>query len=601
MTRMNDRRTNPLITLFVQTWRYSKPHQVRVALFWGMFVCAESIHLFAAPLLVAHMINIIQQHGMTHTSLSTLLTLLALIWSVDVVFWALHGPARIIECENAFTVRKNYRSELLKGVMTLPLTWHTDHHSGDTIDKIEKGASALYQFSEYSFQIVYALVRLVGSYAVLSYFSHSASLIVGGMIALTAWIIMQFDNMLVAQYQELNRAENRVSESVFDAISNITTIIVLRVEKFVFAAIRAHIEKPFVLFRRNIRVNEVKWFLVDMCCNATTALVLGIYFFQSIGNTTGILIGNVYLLIKYLDSINNVFFHAAQLYGDILQRRAKVMNAEELARDFVNASFSNHVLPSQWRLIEVQHLTFSYDQNGEEDGDLCDISFTLSRGERIAFIGESGSGKTTCMNIIRDLVHPTTLELTVDGMRIEEGFGGISRACSLVPQTAEIFATTILENITLGAVYEREFVRRFTDIARLTDVIERLPQQFQSSIHEKGVNLSGGERQRLALARGLLACHDKDIVLLDEPTESLDAVTERDIYRNIFREFRGKTILSSVHRLHLLPLFDRVFLFRNGRIVASGTYQELLERSPLFQEMWQHSLHQKEKKVLTSE
>jgi len=123
-------------------------------------------------------------------------------------------------------------------------------------------------------------------------------------------------------------------------------------------------------------------------------------------------------------------------------------------------------------------------------------------------------------------------------------------------------------------------------MACFTDVVEDLPKKFDSSIKEKGVNLSGGQQQRLSLARGLLACHDKDIVLLDEPTSSLDTVTEMKVYRNIFREFRDKTIISSIHRLHLLPLFHKIYVFSEGRIIASGNLEELLTHCPEFQELW---------------
>ncbi len=188
---------------------------------------------------------------------------------------------------------------------------------------------------------------------------------------------------------------------------------------------------------------------------------------------------------------------------------------------------------------------------------------------------------------MRDLYHPRELSLTVDGQAVPQGFANISRAIALVPQDPEIFATTILENITLGADYDPDFVRHFCKMACFDSVVETLPQGFNSSIKEKGVNLSGGQQQRLALSRGLLACHDKDIVLLDEPTSSLDALTETKVYQNIFQGFRGKTIVSSVHRLHLLPLFDRVVMFEKGRIIGSGTHAELLETCPQFASLWQ--------------
>ena len=123
-------------------------------------------------------------------------------------------------------------------------------------------------------------------------------------------------------------------------------------------------------------------------------------------------------------------------------------------------------------------------------------------------------------------------------------------------------------------------------MARFTDVVSRLPKKFDSSIVEKGVNLSGGEKQRLALARGLLASEDKSIVLLDEPTSSVDSRNELAIYKNIFQTFEDKVIVSSIHRLHLLSLLDTIYFFDKGKIIASGSLEYLLQTSMEFQELW---------------
>ena len=593
-------RKNPLVYLFSKTWRYSAGNRKKVVTFWSMFIVAESVHVFVPPFAWAKIMNVIQQEGVTAANIATLLLLLLIPLVSDLAFWSLHGPGRLLECANAFKARVTYRKHLLQGVMTLPMEWHVEHHSGDTIDKIEKGTTALYRFSEESFQIIYAMVQLIGSYVVLVYFSPPSAYIVLAMILITMWITMRFDRILLGHYQKLNRAENNISEGVFDAVSNIATVIILRVERLVFGAIVHKLEKPYELFKRNNRVNEAKWFLTNVCCTVMVIVVMGEYFWERIGLGQGILVGSVYLLINYLGRISELFFTFTRMYGEVLQQKAKVMNAEELASDFKEESFADHVLPKEWRRLSAENLNFSY--HSEEGGDLHldDVAFSAARGERIGLVGESGSGKTTLLKIMRDLYHPKSNQLAVDGHPIPQGFGGISQAISLVPQNPEIFATTIIENITLGAEHEMDFVRRFTDMACFTEVAEGLPHKFESSIKERGVNLSGGQQQRLALARGLLACDDKDIVLLDEPTSSLDTATEMKVYQNIFKGFQGKTIISSVHRLHLLPLFDRIYMFDGGRIIGMGTLDELLTSCPPFQKLWKEYHKHKDKDISAS-
>lgn len=576
---------NPLIYLFSKTWSYSEGNRINIVLYWLMFIVACAVDLFCQPFLVAKIMNTVQANGITSANFRFLLGLLLLTLVVDVVFWSFHGPARCIERYNAFKVRLNYRKFLLKGVMNLPLEWHNEHHSGDIIDKVSKGTDALFKFSGNSYELIYSMVRLIVSYSILIYFSLPSAFIILGMFVLSCWIIMKFDKVIIKQHIEMNSFENQISESIFDAISNISTVVILRVERLIFGSIVHKTEKPFDLFKYNQRLNEFKWFSTNMCCTTMTILVIGVYFWQNIGTLQGVLIGSFYLLFRYLENISQLFFRFTDLYGEILQSKASMVNSEELSKDFKGENFTNHVLPVDWKILKVESLSFSYHSGGE-NLHLENVSFEARRGEKIAVVGERGSGKTTLLKIMRDLYHPQKLKLSVDGVIVPQGFGGISQAISLIPQSPEIFATTILQNITMGAEYEMDFIRRFTDMACFTDVVESLPRKFESSIKEKGVNLSGGQQQCLALSRGFLVSHNKDVVLLDEPTSSLDYSNGMKVYQNIFREFKGKTIVSSVHQVHLLPLFDRICVFEKGRIIASGTMLELFSSSREFRYVW---------------
>jgi ATP-binding cassette subfamily B protein len=578
--------SNPLVYLFSQMWRYSAGNRHIVVLYFLMYIVAGAASLFGFPWVWATLIDIVQKQGITAANLHHVLLFLLFPLTIQLVFWAIHGPARVLENTNAFKVRANYRKYLLKGIMTLPMEWQTSHHSGDIVDKVEKGTRAMYEFSSQSFEVIYALLQFVVSFAVLAWFSSSSGFAMLGMVVLAISVTLRFDRILVAHYKDLNRAENAVSESVFDAISNISTIIILRVEQLVFTAIGHKIDSPIQLFRKNNRLNEVKWFLTNMCSTGTTVIVLAFYFIKHVHDPQGVLAGSVYLLINYLDKLGTFFFKFAGLYGEILQRRARVMNAEELTMDFQDESFADHILPADWKHLVIRNLWFSYSSQADARPTLSGVSLEIKRGDKIAFVGKSGSGKTTLLKIMRDLHTPQRITLSVDGAQVADGFAGIARAIALVPQQPEIFATTVGNNITLGAEYDQSTVDRFLEMACFREVVEMLPKGLESSINEKGVNLSGGQMQRLALARGLLASDHKDVILLDEPTSSLDSTTEMRVYRKIFAGFAGKTIISCVHRLHLLRLFDRICFFDEGRIVSVESVEELLRECPEFQALW---------------
>lgn len=577
---------NSLFYLFGKTWHYSEGNRLRVVAYWIMFMISEVFNSVMGPLVWAKMIEVLTVEGITANSIQTLKFCLLLLMLRMAISWSFHGPARCLERVNAFKARTNYWRHLLKGVIMLPLEWHTEHHTGDSIDKVNKGTSALFDFSEEAFVPIKNSLQLLISFAALAYFSWLSGIVVVVLVSISAWITMRFDRVLIAQYKEINQLENQISEGVIDAITNISTIIVLRVEKLVFEALMHKVEKPLDLFRRNQNLSEIKWFLTSVCANLMITLSTLIYFYQNYGAAPGTLVAGFFLLTQYLDRISDMFYQFAAMYGGMVRQKSKVMNAEDLGKDFRKESFANHVLPTDWQKLEVRNLSFSYHRT-IGDLHLRNISFEINRGETIALVGRTGGGKSTLLKIMRDLYHPESIELWADGEKVPTGFEGISRDIALVQQDPEILSRTIFENITMGAEHDLEFVRKFTDMACFTEVAESLPKQFESSIKEKGVNLSGGQQQRLALSRGLLACHDKSIVLLDEPASSLDMITTISVYGNIFREFKGKTVISTIHQLHLLPLFDRIMMVEEGVIVATGTLPELLATSRDFTYLWE--------------
>ncbi len=573
---------NPLLYLFGKVWQHSD-NKKSIVVYWTFFLLAECIDTFLYPLLLAKIMDKVQKQGINETNIKSIFVMLCLMFGTTVLFWLFHGPARCMELKNAFKLRASYTRFLIDGVMKLPMQWHVDNHSGDTVDKIKNGREALYDFSSGSFQVIYAIMRLIASYTMLIYFSHTSVFIVTAMLIISILITIGFDKVLVVQYDILNKNDNKVSERIQDAIGNIATIIILRVRKHFFRSISEDIEKPYELQINNNRINEMKWCLVAICSSITTVLVLGMHFWQISRSGQVIAISSIYLLLSYLGKIENLFFYFADRYGEIVKQRSKVANVETISLQFKPEKEVEHVLPENWKTLEIKDLEFSYTGGKEGEIHLEVNSATIKRGQKIAFIGHTGGGKTTMMRILRNLYHPQSLKLSVDGSPIPDGFAGISDAIALIPQSPEIFASTVRENITMhDDTVDIECIGKYADMACFSDVISGLPKGIESSTKEKGVNLSGGQQQRLAMARGLLASRNKDIILLDEQTSGLDKATELEVCRRVFSGFCDKTIISIVHGLHLLPIFDTIFVFENGKIVGNGSYNYLVETCPEF-------------------
>jgi len=579
-------RDNPAVYLTAKMWEYSKGNRHNVVLFSILFFFANAVN-FVEPLIVAKILNIIQEQGIHSENIVTILLYISVFVGITLLFWAFHGPGRMIERNNSFLVRAKYKKYLLDGTMNLSPEWHADHHSGDTIDKIRKGSRALYNYSGRFYEVVETILRFTGSFIALAYFNFHSIYIVIFMVVIAGLVIIKFDKKLVKQYKELNKYENAISAKIFDVISNITTVIILRLEKLVSKAIFRKIMAPFELYKKNTKISELKWFLVSICSVMMVFLILASYIFLNYKAGNVILVGTVYALYGYGHRISGLFFRFAYRYGDIVRERTAVMNAEEISNEFrAKKKVKPANLSKRWKELRIENLNFSYHTKEGADLHLDDVSLSIKRNQRIALIGSSGSGKTTLLKIIRDLYHPKHVKLYLDSKILKNGFESISPHIALIPQDPEIFTTTIKENITVGVSRTLADIKKYTDMAQFTKVINRLPKKLNSSIVEKGVNLSGGEKQRLALARGLMACEDKALILFDEPTSSVDFKNELIIFKKIFKKYKNKTIVSSIHRLHLLPLFDNIYFFKNGRIIASGNFRQLLKRSPEFKKGW---------------
>jgi len=304
-------------------------------------------------------------------------------------------------------------------------------------------------------------------------------------------------------------------------------------------------------------------------------------------------LGGLVTLIGFVNQFTSVFHDVAWQYTQIVQYNTNVQTARSISEAYQQHHLPDGAsnLPEKWQKISIGNLNFSHKESyssEEKAQSLHHISINIEKGKRVALIGESGSGKSTLMALLRGLYEPEKdLVLKIDD-RTTASIDSLHSIVTLFPQEPEIFENTIEHNITLGLPFAENEIMTVCETAHFTEVVHQLPKGLQSSIQEKGVNLSGGQKQRLALARGILAAKSCDIILLDEPTSSVDPKTEIQIYEKLFNECEGKAIVSSLHRLYLLSYFDYVYVLKNGRIADEGTFEDLKGRSAIFQDMWRH-------------
>lgn len=580
---------NPYLSLLRHAWKYAKHQRGKFILIYSMFI-VTNIVVAMNPLFYGWFVNEIQQKGAAVIDTAWLYVGGFLL--LRLIEWAFHGPARVMERKLAFNVSKNFLDDLYQKVLQLPLEWHQDHHSGSTINKLRKAYEALRDFFQQGFIYLYSFGKFVFSFGAMLYFSPLFGSIGVALGAVTVFIIIRFDKPFIRSLRDVNEREHDVSSNLFDNLSNIRTVITLKLEKRVHEGLLGKVSAVFPPFKKNVNINELKWFTAQMMVGLIYCVTVFGYIYQHWVPGEMFQIAGLIILIGYVNQFTSVFNDIASQYTQIVKFNTEVQNVKELdaAHKKYSARTSAAPLPVNWQQLQVSNLNFQRPNNDPDSKapGLFDLSMRIARGQRIALIGESGSGKSTLLSVLRGLYPPSPgSNVMVDGTPSHK-FESISTTTTLLPQEPEIFENTILYNITLGLPFPEEEVWKVCEEAHFADVLLTLPQGLHTHMQEKGVNLSGGQKQRLALARGILAARHSDIILMDEPTSSVDPKTEVTIYHNIFKAFEGKVVISSLHRLHLLTHFDYIYIMKNGAVIDEGSFEDLKRYSLVFKEMWDH-------------
>jgi ATP-binding cassette subfamily B protein len=601
---------NPYISLLRTAWRYARREKKKYVVVYSMFVMAYIV-ISLNPLLFGWFLDKLQHStsGILHYAL----LYIAGYISIKFVQWCFHGPARVMERSLSFNLSRNFLQEKYHQVLHLPVKWHQDHHSGATINRVRKAYESLRDFFDHGFMYVYAIMKFVVSVGAMLYFIPFYGAIALGLGILNILIIRKFDRPFVNALNEVNEKEHVVSATLFDSLSNIMTVITLRLERSMETGLMNKVGAIFRPFRRSFVINEWKWFTAEMIIVLIYGLIAFGYVYQKWIPGTLFPIGGLAALLLYVNQFCSVFQDIAWQYTEIVQYNTNVQTAAAISEAYAEQHRADRPdgLPDNWKAVALRGLNFShrptYDA-GLHAQSLHDLHLTIRRGRRIALIGESGSGKTTLLALLRGLYQPEPgLEIDVETTSSRPGsksnygefaapptpdpktwLDRLNEAVTLFPQEPEIFENTLAYNITLGLPFSEAEILQVCETARFSEVIDNLPQGLESDIREKGVNLSGGQKQRLALARGILAARDSSLVLLDEPTSSVDPRTEAMIYEGLFAAFSDKAIISSIHRLHQLPRFDYIYVLHQGRIAAEGSFEDLRAHSPVFRDLWRH-------------
>lgn len=562
-----------------QLWRYAGEERWKIVAYYLLHAISILGEL-GKPYAFAMVINSLQVNRPSLISdVSHWLMIYVLCFFTFEVF---HRFARYIEIPVAFRTRRRFVEAMYDKLQSLPLSWHTDHHSGNLIDRVNVAAHAIHEFGTAQMNYIANMMKFWGPLIILWKISPQismASFTVGIVMVAITWKLY---NYIVPLYRGTIEIFHDFAAAFFDYMSNMKTIITLRLGNHVKQDLDARLARAFPYIMKEQNITQFKCAVIALL---TLLLEVGVIFYyiqaqKRVGAI--IMIGSVTAIFQYLGQLMDAFRFYAGDYETIIHWKADF----EAVRPVIEAKnqypLQENSSLTEWKQLTIHPIRFSY---GDNKLHLRDVSLTMNCRSKIALVGESGSGKSTLLQVLRGLSHVPDACITIDD-DVSMPLMALSGTTTLIPQEPEIFENTIRHNITMGIPATAEEVQSAIRVAGFDQVVEGLPNGLESDIREKGINLSGGERQRLALARGVFAIRDSKLVLLDEPTSNIDPRTEMRIFEQLLKLLENRCVVSSLHRLHLVRLFDYVYVMKQGRVVEEGTFADLCSSCGEFARLW---------------
>jgi ATP-binding cassette, subfamily B, beta-glucan exporter len=475
------------------------------------------------------------------------------------------------------------RTMFFEHVLQLPLSYHTGAHSGRLVKVMIAGTTTLWNlwlsfFREHFASFVTLVVLLPLTLLVNWRYGLLLIVLCSVFAALIALVVGKSERL----QSTVERHYTDVAERTSDTLGNIALVQS-------FARIESEVSgmKKMGDAALAAQIPVLSWWAVTTVITRTSTtltilsiLLLGVWFYLHGLTTVGEIVTFISFSTLLIGRLEQAVHFANSMVMDAPRLREffEVLDTEPAVRDRSDA-----VDPGRLRgLVEFKDVSFSYD--GKRPA-VIDLTFAALPGETVALVGATGAGKSTALALLHRAFDPQSGVVRIDGMDVRAiTLTGLRRNIGVVFQEVLLFNRSVAENLRVGKPDATEDeMRAACERAQVLDVIERLPHGLETNVGERGRLFSGGERQRLSIARALLK--DPPILILDEATSALDALTEARVQAALGEVMKGRTTFVIAHRLATVRNANRILVFEAGRIIESGSFDELMQRGGHFAEL----------------
>lgn len=502
---------------------------------------------------------------------------LLILWAVvQCVTYILDWRINILSEYFSNTVWLDYLAHSLGFLLTLPMSFHKKHKMGEITQKINAAGNALETIvGRVVIDLAPQVLSIVIALGIALYLKPLLALFLfAGLVLYVFVLVRKVKPLAIIQKEYYTILYAKAFGDAYDVINNTLAIKQATAEDYERARLSKQWKSAFPLWMKLTNVWGTLSLYQRLTILTTQILIfiLSIFYIHQ-GTMT---IGELLAFNAYAAMIFGPFITIARQWQTIQNGIVNLDEAEKVLQTEPELYQPKNAVDLQVKGdISFKKVSFHYDTGKPV---LQDISFSATAGQVIALVGESGVGKSTLIDLISAFHFATEGEVTIDGHDIRTvDLKKLRSQIAVVPQEVVLFNDSIRVNIKYGNFSaSEEQVREAARKAHALDFIEKFPDKWEQLVGERGIKLSVGQKQRVAIARAIL--RDPAILILDEPTSALDAGSEKIITQSLEELMRGKTTFIIAHRLSTVRTADKILVFKEGRIIESGTHAELLAK-----------------------
>ncbi len=578
--------TNPDTTkqgafwFLLEIWRFALPYRMRTGL-CALATIIRALFMLILPLFYQQIFDdVLGPEG----SIEQLTRLVAIVAAAFVVIILSDLAMAWLGSDLAARIMSDMRRRMYQHLQQVSEAFYSRTQMGDLMSRFTNDLFSVdWAVSISLVQTLFYSLLVTSSVGLLFHFEWRLALLTLAILPITALGPKLLGQRAMEASAERKRQEAQVATALQEDIAGHRVIQAFGLQQLFFqrfdnrlsilrgAALRSNLTGAFLTKASDVGVIVVQLLIVS----------IGAYFALRGDLTSGSLVGFLTVLISVGNSIKMLI----QLVPDLIDGATGLQRVNELLSEQIDdIDVPAGGLDTVRGQVRFNGVSFSY--TGEEL-NLVDLNLTIEPGESVAIVGPSGSGKSTVLDLLTRFYDAPEGQIMIDGFDVSQTTRGrLRRHIGAVFQQSYLFNTTIRENIRQGRLdASEEEIEKAAKLAEIHDVIEQLPQGYDTVPGEGGGRLSGGQRQRIALARAIL--RDPPILVLDEATSALDPATEAAINQTLERLSKDRTTVSVTHRLSTAASMDRIFVLDRGRLVEQGKHKELLNLKGLYFDMWQ--------------